>query len=274
MKIYVFFLLFFTITWSYSQNLHDVSNAASISNESNSTVGWNGGATISSSTDNPFGGNFSLRLQANALNNRDRNFTFNAIVGEQYTISIWAREGDFSLRPAFANWTGFNGFQTTVISGQNWTEYTWTLTATNTSPLIRIYTAPISGWEVGHEVFFDNVDIRLVDEENPSIPTGLNETDLTATGLTLNWNASTDNIAVTDYEVFQDGASLGLTAGATSLAISGLASETVYEFTVEALDGSGNRSGQSNSLSVGTLAAPDTESPTIPDGLAASVLTF
>ncbi|MGJ5640482.1 fibronectin type III domain-containing protein, partial [Formosa sp. S-31] len=68
-------------------------------------------------------------------------------------------------------------------------------------------------------------------------------------------------VAVTDYEVFQDGASLGLTSGVTSLDISGLTPETAYEFTVEALDGSGNRSGQSNSLSVETLAAPDAESP-------------
>ncbi|MGJ5640483.1 hypothetical protein, partial [Formosa sp. S-31] len=50
--------------------------------------------------------------------------------------------------------------------------------------------------------------------------------------------------------------------------------ETAYEFTVEAIDGSGNRSGQSGVLSVTTLSAPDTESPIVPDGLVASDLTF
>ncbi|MGJ5640484.1 fibronectin type III domain-containing protein, partial [Formosa sp. S-31] len=112
------------------------------------------------------------------------------------------------------------------------------------------------------------------DTENPSIPTALIETNLTFNSLTLSWNASTDNVGVTDYEVFQDGVGIGLTSGVTSLNISGLTSETVYEFTVEAIDGSGNRSGQSNGLSVTTLAAPDSESPTVPDGLITSNLTF
>ncbi|OMP31648.1 fibronectin type III domain-containing protein [Mangrovimonas sp. DI 80] len=273
MKNFCVFLLYLSVWSAFSQNLHDDANAASILNEADATTGWNSNANITSSTDNPFSGNFCLRVVATGLSARDMSYTFNAVVGQQYQISIWARQGDFSFSPAFANWTGFQGFSTTVITGTTWTEYNWTLTATNTSPLIRVYTAPISGWQVGHEVFVDNVSILLLDSESPSSPTNLNSSNVTATGLDLGWTAATDNIGVVDYEVFQDGQSIGLSGGALSFSVGSLTANTQYGFTVVALDAAGNASSESTELLVTTLSSSDSTAPTAPTNLNSSNIT-
>ena len=47
------------------------------------------------------------------------------------------------------------------------------------------------------------------DTQAPSVPTGLAASSVTQTSLTLNWTASTDNVGVTEYEVFLGGSSIG-----------------------------------------------------------------
>ncbi|MDW5287518.1 fibronectin type III domain-containing protein [Formosa sp. PL04] len=276
MKYFYAFLIFFSIYGVSSQNLHDEANAASILIESNSVDGWTGSSNITASDVNPYSGNYSIVSTRTAANGRDMSYTFSAVIGEQYNISIWAREGDSGYDPAFANWTGLNGFQTTRINGNNWVEHNWTVTATSSNPIIRIYATPSSGGQTGNQVFIDNVSIQLVgtgDSTPPSIPTGLSLANITSTSLDLSWVASTDNIGVTDYEVFQDGVSLGLTGGLLTRSISGLTGSTAYGFTVESIDGSGNRSGLSTALTVTTLASTDTTIPSIPTGLSSANIT-
>ena len=94
----------------------------------------------------------------------------------------------------------------------------------------------------------------------PSVPTGLQSSNVTATALTLTWSASTDNVAVTGYRVFRNGAQVGTTA-VTSYADTGLTPSTAYAYTVAAYDGSNNASAQSVQLSV-TTALPALTPPT------------
>ncbi|WP_066224096.1 fibronectin type III domain-containing protein [Formosa haliotis] len=270
-----FHLLFFMFSFCgmYSQNLHNQSNAASITNEANTTTGWVGAGNITSSSNNPHSGNFSLSVSRTGVNGRDAGYTFNAVIGQIYTISIWARLGDSNFQPAFANWVGLNGFNTTLINSNNWTEYTWTVTATNSNPQIRVYAAPYSGGQIGNEVLLDNVNIQLLDETPPSIPAGLVSSNITSNSLDLSWSVSTDNVGVTDYEVFMDGISQGLSSGLLTQSITGLSPNTSYSFTVLAVDGSGNRSGQSTGLTVTTLELLDEVPPSIPTGLVSSNIT-
>ena len=60
----------------------------------------------------------------------------------------------------------------------------------------------------------------------PAIPSGFATSTLTVTGFTLIWSAATDNVAVTGYEVFRNGVSLGLTT-ATSRAYTALAARSL-----------------------------------------------
>jgi len=90
------------------------------------------------------------------------------------------------------------------------------------------------------------------DTENPSTPTGLEASNITFSGFTLSWTASTDNIGVVSYEVFRGTTSCGSTA-TTDINIAGLSSSTTYAMTVIAKDAAGNSSLASNPLDVTTL---------------------
>jgi len=106
----------------------------------------------------------------------------------------------------------------------------------------------------------------------PSVPAGLASSAITSTGFTLSWTASTDNVAVTGYEIFRGGVSIG-TSATTSFVVTGLSASTTYSMTVRARDAVPNWSSQSSALSVTTSAAPDTIAPSVPAGFVASAIT-
>ncbi len=89
------------------------------------------------------------------------------------------------------------------------------------------------------------------DTEAPTVPTNLSASDISQTSLNLSWNAASDNVGVTEYEVFKDGNSIGTTA-ANSFSVTGLNASTTYSFTVAASDAAGNTSAQSAALDVTT----------------------
>ena len=111
------------------------------------------------------------------------------------------------------------------------------------------------------------------DTQKPTAPSNLESSLLTRTSVTLNWEAATDNVEVVDYEVFQDGKSIGLTQGETTLAISSLTASTAYEYYVVAKDAAGNVSTASNTLSITTLTNSDTEAPQPPTDLRVADVT-
>ena len=113
----------------------------------------------------------------------------------------------------------------------------------------------------------------LPDAQAPTAPTNLTSANITSSSFTLGWTASTDNIAVTGYDVFQNGIKINTSnVTTTSFAVTGLTAGTAYNYYVVAKDAAGNLSSNSNTLVV-TTAAPDTQAPTAPTGLAASVIT-
>lgn len=85
------------------------------------------------------------------------------------------------------------------------------------------------------------------DTTPPTDPTNLTVSNEQDTQVSLSWNASSDNVGVTAYEIFVDGGSLGTTAG-TSVNITGLTACTTYTFGVRALDAAGNASGTATAI--------------------------
>ncbi len=119
----------------------------------------------------------------------------------------------------------------------------------------------------------NTISITTPDTEAPLAPTNLNATNITQVSFTLNWTASTDNVGVTGYNIFQDNVQLNSTLITTpSFDITGLTTSTSYNFYVLANDAAGNLS-NSNSLIVTTLAPPDTEAPSAVTDLAATGIT-
>lgn len=88
----------------------------------------------------------------------------------------------------------------------------------------------------------------------PSVPTNLTFSGTTTSSTTLNWTASTDDVAVTGYDIYNGSTLVGSTTGATSYSITGLASSSTYTYAVRAKDGAAHTSTPA-SASVTTLTA-------------------
>jgi len=93
-----------------------------------------------------------------------------------------------------------------------------------------------------------------VDNQAPTIPQNFQAVRTTSTTADLTWGASTDNIAVTGYEIFRDGVSITTT---TNLAYSdsGLVASNTYAYMVKAYDSQGNSS-NSASASINPAEEP------------------
>lgn len=94
------------------------------------------------------------------------------------------------------------------------------------------------------------------DTEAPSTPGTPTASGVTASGLTLTWAASTDNVGVTGYDVLRavgSGSFAQVGSAATnSFADSGLTPSTTYRYQVRAKDAAGNVSATSAIVSVTT----------------------
>jgi hypothetical protein len=111
-----------------------------------------------------------------------------------------------------------------------------------------------------NHIFFDvsNTNFTITagsapDTIAPTAPT-LSASGTTQTTTNLSWSGATDNVAVTGYDVFRNGSLIGSTTTATTFAVTGLTASTTYTFNVRAKDAAGNSSGNSNTVTVTTLA--------------------
>jgi glucose/arabinose dehydrogenase/chitodextrinase len=110
--------------------------------------------------------------------------------------------------------------------------------------------------------------VNIADTENPTAPTNLSAQAATGSRVDLAWTASTDNVGVTNYEIYRNGQLLTTVGKVTSYSDTSITVETAYQYTVKALDAKENRSTASNQANVTVL---DAIKPTAPGNLAAQV---
>src|SRR5207253_2621553 len=110
------------------------------------------------------------------------------------------------------------------------------------------------------------------DTQAPSTPANLAATVVSASQIDLTWSAATDNVGVTGYRVYRDGALVASPVG-TSVSITGLSAGVQYSFTVAAFDAAGNVSAQSSPASATTPAPPHATPRTVPTGLTATAVS-
>jgi len=96
-----------------------------------------------------------------------------------------------------------------------------------------------------------NITSGSTDTEAPTAPSNLASSNITESSVDLTWDASSDNVGVDHYTVYQDGNAIGTTSN-TSYSVTGLSAETTYTFTVKAEDAAGNVSPASNAIDVTT----------------------
>jgi len=92
------------------------------------------------------------------------------------------------------------------------------------------------------------------DTQPPTVPGNLRSTSVTGSSVGLAWDASTDNVGVTGYDVLRDGTPVGAATG-TTFTDGSVNGATTYTYTVKAHDGAGNSSGASNPVTVTTQAS-------------------
>ena len=109
------------------------------------------------------------------------------------------------------------------------------------------------------------------DTQAPTAPTNLAAPSATSSSISLTWNASTDNVGVTGYQVLRaPGTSGGTftqvgTSTTTSFTNTGLTASSTFRYQVRATDAAGNVSAVSNTVTAMTQAGGgDTSAPTTP----------
>jgi hypothetical protein len=83
-----------------------------------------------------------------------------------------------------------------------------------------------------------NIVAGAADTTAPAAPSSLAASGTTTTTTNLSWSASSDNVAVTGYNVYQ-GSTLKATVTSTSYVVTGLTANNAYTFC-KAKDAAGN----------------------------------
>jgi exo-1,4-beta-D-glucosaminidase len=134
-----------------------------------------------------------------------------------------------------------------------WPGESTTLTATyrtadlkGAAPSVRV-----SGWNVATQTIPAGDGGGGGDHQAPSVPGNLHATAVTTGSVALAWDASTDDVGVTGYDVLRDGTVVG-SATTTSYTDGTVAPATSYTYAVRAKDAAGNMSAASAPVPVTT----------------------
>ena len=142
---------------------------------------------------------------------------------------------------------------------------------------VRIYNRALSQSEIQSDMNTP-LGTGVSDTQPPSAPATL-AAAASATQITLSWTTSTDNVGVTAYQVERcqgagctNFAQIGSTTGtATTYTNTGLTAGTTYTYRVRAADAAGNLSSYSPNATATTQSTTDTQAPTAPTSLTATV---
>ncbi len=100
--------------------------------------------------------------------------------------------------------------------------------------------------------------VTIADTTAPSTPVGLSSSNITTTTATISWTASTDNVGVTGYNIYKNGASTPSNSSlitSTNYNANGLTAGTSRTYAIEAIDAAGNKSTLSDSITILTLSS-------------------
>jgi pullulanase len=139
-----------------------------------------------------------------------------------------------SVKIAFVNATSYTD---TGLSPS--TSYTYAVRAVDTSNLVS-----------GNSVVITvqtSTSSSTNDTQAPTAPFNLTGGNVTASSLTLQWIASSDNAGIAGYDVYRNNTKISAVT-TTSFNDTGLTPKTLYKYTVKARDISGNESAASNEV--------------------------
>ena len=119
------------------------------------------------------------------------------------------------------------------------------------------------GWSAKHTTTIKKGGNTGGDTQAPTKPSNLHKVSATATRVVIQWNASTDNVAVKGYRVYRNGTQIGTVTG-TRFTDNSVIGSTTYSYKVSAYDAANNVSPISTAVSIKTPKPVDTQAPTKP----------
>ncbi len=111
------------------------------------------------------------------------------------------------------------------------------------------------------DTFTISQSVVAADTGAPTIPLNVLATAVDSDAIDITWDASTDDIAVTGYQIFRDNVQIATTA-LLAYTDTGLTDSTTYDYNITAFDAVGNISARSATTSDTTFALA-TSSPTV-----------
>ena len=198
----------------------------------------------------------------------------NLTKGNAVTITITPTWTGTTYNEGYSVWIDYNKDGDFADSG----EQVWTKTASKTTPVSGTFTvsssASVGATKMRVSMKYNGIptscesfsygeveDYTVVlsgsapDTTAPTAPTNLSASGTTQTTTSLVWTASTDNVGVTSYDVYQGASVIANVTGTTSQ-VTGLTAATSYSFSVKAKDAAGNVSSASNVVNVTTDPVP------------------
>jgi chitodextrinase len=136
------------------------------------------------------------------------------------------------------------------------------------------YTYKVSAYDVAGNDSGQSASISpktLADTQAPSVPGNLSGQAVSVTQVNLSWTASTDNVAVTGYNIYRNGSKVGTSTG-VSYNDTGLSPSTTYSYQISAYDAKNNVSDKTPSFSVTTNS--DTQAPSVPGNLSGTSVSM
>ena len=205
--------------------------------------------------------------------------------GQSYTITVTPTWTGQSYSEGYAVWIDYNDDQDFNDAG----ELVWSKAASTNTPNSGTFTVPTetagtavrirvsmkyNGIPAACETFnygeVEDYTVNLggstVDTQAPSAPTNLLASNISQTTVDLSWDASTDNVAVTSYDVYQGLTNIGSVTTGTSFQVTELTADTAYSFTVYANDDATNTSDPSNTENVTTQSSGGGDSTVLNEG--------
>lgn len=146
----------------------------------------------------------------------------------------------------------------------------------NTYKALQAHTSLV-GWEPTNvPALWQQTQGGTSDTQAPTAPGNLNASGITSSSITLQWTASTDDVGVTEYVIYQGTTMVGSVSGSTlTFTHTALTPDTTYSYSVKAKDAAGNVSPSSNTISVKTnaVSGPDTQAPSTPANVTVTGVT-
>ena len=185
----------------------------------------------------------------------------------QFTVTA-AAAGPASLTFRFANGTTTDRPMTIAVNGQNvpgtgaWT--TWQDAVVNTSLVAGSNTVRATATTANGGPNLDRLQVGApTDTEHPTAPGQPVCSDISYNALTLTWPASTDNVGVVAYDIYNQGQKIGEAPNppGSPFRLTGLRPNAQYELSVFGRDAAGNVSATSPEAICTTTADPGDPTP-------------